>query len=113
MVVQPYWHADTWVFDDEHFGLVQEPFVSGAPEIIDTLVSHSEIPRAQDGFTLIFSEQPFPGHQATIVRTTEELGGNWYRLDGSTMEGWLCPALGHYFHEAPEKIYVHAKALST
>lgn len=28
MILQPYWHAGTWVFDDDAVGLVKEPVVS-------------------------------------------------------------------------------------
>jgi hypothetical protein len=50
-----------WVFDDARVGLVQEPFVSGADTWIDRVVA--DIPDAENGFTLIFSNTPFPGHQ--------------------------------------------------
>ncbi len=33
MVIFPYGHQGTWMFDDERVGLVQEPFVEGMPEI--------------------------------------------------------------------------------
>ena len=39
MVISPYWDNGTWVFDDDRAGLVREPFVSGAPEMIDVLVA--------------------------------------------------------------------------
>ena len=38
MVIFPYRHNSTWVFDDERVGLVHEPFVSGVPQMIDILV---------------------------------------------------------------------------
>ena len=34
----PCQHASTWVFDDPRVGLFQEPFVSGIPETIDTII---------------------------------------------------------------------------
>ena len=37
-VISPYWYNGFWVFDDERRGLVQEPFVSGVPDMIDYLV---------------------------------------------------------------------------
>ena len=60
-VIFPYWHADTWVFDDPDVDLHQEPFVSGVPEMIDELVR--DIPHADNGFCMIFSDRPFPGFQ--------------------------------------------------
>ena len=109
MVIQPYWHSGTWVFDDDAVGLVREPFVAGVPEMIDHLVR--EIPDARAGFRLLFSAAPFPGHQAAFTRVRGEVNGNWYRSDDPPMEGWLCPALYHYFQEAPETIYAKAEPL--
>jgi hypothetical protein len=74
MVIFPYRHEGLWVFDDESVGLRQEPFVSGADEIIDRMVS--EIPTAANGFRLLFSSAPFPGHQYNLRRLHEEFGGN-------------------------------------
>ena len=116
-VIKPYWHAGTWVFDDEAVGLTQEPFVAGIPEMIDALLERSGIPvdEAQTGFRLLFSAAPFPGSSAYFVRTRHELGGTWYRTaanDSSPpMDGWLCPALFKYFPEAPKEIYVTAERL--
>jgi len=44
-VIMPYRHASTWVFDDPRVGLSQEPFMSGIPEMIDTMVE--SIPNAE------------------------------------------------------------------
>lgn len=60
MLIAPHWHAGTWVFDDPAVVLLQEPFVAGVPEMIDSLVA--EIPNARDGFRLLFSASPFPGY---------------------------------------------------
>ncbi len=111
MVIAPYWHepAQTWVFDDPRVGLVQEPFVSGVPEMIDWLVG--DIPDARKGFRLLFSQGPFPGCQTQMTWVAEEMGGHWYRADATGMQGWLCPALFRYFDEAPRVIYVKAEAL--
>jgi hypothetical protein len=61
MVIHPYKYDEMWVFDDEKVGLIQEPFVSGADEIIERMVT--QIPNAESGFSLIFSGSPFPGYQ--------------------------------------------------
>ena len=52
-VIQPYKKDGAWVFDDDRVGLVQEPFVSGIPEMMDDLVK--DIPGSENGFNLFFS----------------------------------------------------------
>lgn len=58
-LIVPYRYQGMWVFDDARVGLDKEPFVSSADTMIDVLVR--EIPNAQKGFRLLFSETPFPG----------------------------------------------------
>ena len=89
--------------------LDKAPFVSGADTMIDVLVA--DIPNAQNGFRLLFSATPFPGHAAKLEWQREEYGGNWYFSPEYKMEGWLCPALGLYFKAAPERIFVKALPL--
>jgi hypothetical protein len=109
MVIFPYRHNQTWVFDDERMGLVQEPFVSGVPEMIEVLIQ--EISNVDEGFKLLFSASPFPGYQAELTWLREEYGGNWYAWKQNNQEGWLCPALFKYFNQPPEKIYCKAESL--
>ncbi len=106
LVLAPYRHAGTWVFDDPAVGLKAEPFVSGIPELINKLVSDANIPDADRGFRLLFSAQPFPGYQDKVTWRRRELGGNWYYSGKYDLEGWLCPSLFKYFKKAPEEIYV-------
>jgi hypothetical protein len=110
IAIHPYKHQGLWVFDDERFGLVQEPFVAGADTIIEDMVSH--IPNAAHGFTLLFSSAPFPGYQAEFEWRREEMGGNWYYSRALNREGWLCPALFNYFEQAPKKIFAQFKPSS-
>lgn len=106
-VIEPYLWQGTWVFDDKAAGLDKEPFVKGIPAIIDELVK--DIPNAHKGFRLLFSSVPFPNYQLELVWLREEYGGNWYQINSSTAEGWLCPALFRYYQTAPKKIYVSAE----
>jgi hypothetical protein len=106
MVIAPYRFNGTWVFDDPRAGLVREPFVGGVPEMIDTLVA--DIPNADKGFRLTFSAREFPGYQKKLTWVRGDALGNWYRLDGTSEEGWLCPALFKYYHEAPRELYIRA-----
>jgi hypothetical protein len=107
MVIRPYKYDGQWAFDDPAVGLVREPFVAGADAIIDRLVEG--LPDPERGFVLVFSAQPFPGHQAYFEWRREEFGGNWYYSPGHGLEGWLCPALFKYFDRAPQRIYAQAK----
>jgi uncharacterized protein DUF6717 len=109
MVIFPYKHNQTWVFDDERMGLVQEPFVSGIPEMIDILVQ--DIANLDEGFKLLFSVNPFPGYQVELIWLKEEYNGNWYSWRTKNLDGWLCPALLKYFIEPPKKIYCKAESL--
>ncbi|HYO10054.1 MAG TPA: DUF6717 family protein [Tepidisphaeraceae bacterium] len=109
MIIAPYWNGGTWVFDDERVGLVREPFVAGVPAMINHLVR--DIPNARNGFRLLFSAAPFPGHQAAFTRVRGDSGGTWYRAEDLAVEGWLCPALFKYFDAAPETIYAKAEAI--
>ena len=103
LVIKPYKWNGMWVFDDDNTGLLREPFVSGADDIIDIMVE--EIDNADEGFVLTFSHLPFPGHKLELHRLHEEAGGWWYQSSYLGMEGWLCPALFLYFDEAPLRIF--------
>ena len=108
LVIAPYRHAGTWVFDDSSRGLTKEPFVAGIPKLIDKLVA--DIPNAEKGFRLTFSAQEFPGFKDKLVWRRKDASGNWYYSETFKAEGWLCPALFKYFREAPKAIYVNAEA---
>jgi len=108
-VIHPYKHLGQWVFDDERVGLSQEPFVSGADTIIDHMTV--DIPNAEDGFSLLFSANPFPGYDGEFEWVREEFDGNWYFSPALQLEGWLCPAMFKYFEQAPNKIYVQFKSI--
>ena len=108
--IAPYKLHGTWVFDDPGVGLVQEPFVSGADEILDVLTA--DIPNAERGFRLIFAPEPFPGYTAKFERDRAEYGGYWYSWPERLLEGWLCPALFKYFDQAPRELYARAEPLN-
>jgi len=107
-IIAPYKYEGMWVFDDPTVGLTREPFVAGIDRMIDRLVTH--IPGAEQGFRLLFSATPFPGHNVKLEWRREESGGNWYYCPRFDMEGWLCPALFKYFEEAPKELYGQAEA---
>ena len=107
-VIAPYKYLGMWVFDDPKVGLVQEPFVVGADTIIDRMVS--DIPNAAGGFAMVFSANPFPGHQYRLEWCGPEGSGNFYYSEDLDMKGWLCPALLRYFEDPPKELFVKIKA---
>lgn len=111
-IICPFWHNGTWVFDDADKGLDKEPFVGGSDQIISALVANVGIKDPEKGFKMIFSGGEFPGYQLAADWLEEGDGGNWYRVRGLDMEGWLCPALFKYFEEAPKTLYARVEDLS-
>jgi hypothetical protein len=69
----------------------------------------ANVPNAAEGFTMIFSDKAFPGHQYRLQHRRNEFNGNWYYSAEFDAEGWLCPALFHYFKEAPREIFVRVE----
>jgi len=108
IVIAPYRYAGTWVFDDPAAGLEREPFVAGVPEMIDEMVK--DIPDAENGFRLLFSASPFPGHTHKFTWMRGDRSGNWYYCEQLDMEGWLCPGLFAYYKDAPKELYAKAEA---
>jgi hypothetical protein len=107
LVLVPYRHAGTWVFDDPDVGLRREPFVAGIPEMMNEMVK--DIPDADKGFRLLFSTQPFPGYTHKLTWSRGDKTGNWYYSEQYQKEGWLCPGLFKYYEEAPKELYVKAE----
>ena len=107
-VISPYKYRNQWVFDDASRGLVREAFVSGADDLIDSLTSG--IKDAENGFVLVFSSEPFPGHQAVLEWRRSEMTGNWYHNSALDMDGWLCSSLLKYFDKVPPKIYAEFRS---
>ncbi len=99
MILMPYKHNGSWVFDDAAVGLCKDPVVVGIDNMIDQMVR--DIPNAENGFKLTFSATAFTGHNIRLEWRRPEAGGNWYFSPKLEMEGWLCPALYKYFHGHP------------
>jgi hypothetical protein len=77
-VIAPYRYEGMWLFDDPAAGLHREPFVAGIDKMIDQLVA--SIPDAHQGFRLIFSAAPFPGHTVKLGWQREESRTKWPSL---------------------------------
>lgn len=107
--------AGMWLFTDLAHGLVNEPFIGETNALIDWLVLQAcqqdtdRFDEASAGFTLVFSANPFPGHllHCRLVDTNIN-NGSTYLCEQLGIEGWLCPALFHYFPEAPPHLYAVA-----
>jgi hypothetical protein len=110
IVIKPYWYEGTWVFDDQQVGLRREPFIAGVPEMINQVVK--DVPNARQGFRLTCSEHEFPGYQKKLDWVRADRGGNFYRLEETGMEGWLCPAMFRYFSHTPKTLYVRTDAIA-
>ncbi|MFM7234365.1 MAG: DUF6717 family protein [Flavobacteriales bacterium] len=118
LVIHPYYHQQSWVFDDEEKGLVKEPFVAGADDFIDYILSKmGKLTSGKKGFTLLFSQMPFMGQQHVLSYQKKAFGGSLYtvlsdpefRNHEDVNQMWLCPALFKYFRKAPKKLYVQLK----
>jgi hypothetical protein len=109
MGISVYWANDVglWAFDDKKHGLVKELFLQDMTNIIsDAIMTYLQ--KDVNKFRILFSANEFPGAHSDLTFKHEENDGAWYEYqkdDGEIVEGWLCPALYHYFDEAPEKIY--------
>jgi hypothetical protein len=107
-VIRPHkWHGQV-VFDDPARGLEREPFVAGVPEMLEVAAVQAGVENPDDGFVLLFSDEPWPGANISLDWQREELGGNVYAWNG--MEGWFCPALGRYYPSPPKHLYAQVKA---
>jgi hypothetical protein len=96
-----------WKFDDERYGLRAEPLVDSATKLIDkllktarcnlctVLVSNERVSKRQTRFEWLCATEPT---------------GNVYVLPATGESGWLCPALFHYFDQAPQALFVYARA---
>lgn len=115
LTIQPYRSGNIWVFDDARFGLVAEAFVGGMTEIIDDMVE--DLPHPEQGFQALFSASPFPEWRFRLKKLPSVMDGDPmecgtdYVAEWSGDEGWLCPALFHYFQTAPTYIYIQVMAL--
>ncbi|MGA2016271.1 MAG: DUF6717 family protein [Opitutaceae bacterium] len=107
IMLRPYKHEGSWVFDDDSVGLRREPFILGIDDMLDRMAE--SIPGAEAGFRLIVSARPFPGFAAKLEWQGEESGGNWYLWRAFGTRGWLCPALLKYFDAAPMELYAKAE----
>tara|TARA_R100000008_G_C3581403_1_gene168783 strand:- start:1202 stop:1567 length:366 start_codon:yes stop_codon:yes gene_type:complete len=104
-VISPYKIEGQWVFDDSSKGLEREPLVCGA----DILCS--QLFKKYGDFNLIFSDNKLPKFDFHLKKHTSKTdldmtNGTWYKVAGSDLDVWLCPALFRYYDKAPENLYI-------
>ncbi len=105
MSLNLYKTGDTWMFDDDTFGITAEPFVLGMSEIISAY-----LPKGKDKCRAIFSLNKFPESDRLDLQC-EEANGGWYIVGESNfptikgMRGWLCPVTRVYLRAIPHNIY--------
>ena len=116
LTINPYYDIDIgiWCFDDPRFNLVKEGLVDGIDILIEKATREFGIPSPEAGFFADFSDEPFDRHEIELRKKfpRDDLGGYYYYSPQFKQLGWLCPALFHYFKEAPEVIYVRLRASS-
>ena len=99
-----YRKGECWCFNDEKRELIDEPFVLGSSEMIDSCILSDNL--NGEKFTVLFSDKLFPTSNHSLSRLNEECGGFWYRLDDGEMTGWLCPATTLFFDNHPPEIHL-------
>lgn len=97
---------DLWVFDDDIKGIINEPFVRGAEEVIDkVLLRKSKNKKLPEEATIVVSQKPFEGCRKTkLMGFDRETKWSEYLFEGK-FKHFLCPVLLHYFEDPPKEIY--------
>jgi hypothetical protein len=92
-----FWYVD----DDNGFSKADNQLVAGIPEIIESLMGGDALKVAIE-----YSDESFPD-AVCLNLLSGSTTGSTYRgtVNGTEMEGWLCPVFFHYFKKAPERLY--------
>jgi hypothetical protein len=127
--ISAYRQGNTWLFDDKQRGIVAEPFVCGASELIQKYLDKKGITATQD-VPLVFSLNHFPDAEVTLtcvekLYPTKDMRGvnpldysatiqtyvedttatsAWY-IDQEGERCWLCPAQLKFFGQVADTIY--------
>lgn len=100
--------GDCWFFDDSALGILDEPFVPDASQMIDRAYADAFGEMPGEFIGIMFSPYEFPGHTAKfILKANEGSGFRYsYTISGKVpITGWLCPTLLKYMTPAPTIIY--------
>lgn len=98
-VIYPYrTKSGVWCFDDPEVELDAEPFVGAINTMIDM---HAD---GKKQLTVYISKEHISGSTLSLDRVKK--GGGDYKLKGTDIVGWLCPATLKYFEKYPKEIHV-------
>lgn len=99
-VIYPYRSKEgIWAFDDEDINIFGEVFVGDINTMIDMFSEGKE------KLTIFISSSPIPNFTLSLSRIKDSDVEGMYLLDGTDIEGWLCPCLLNYFPDYVDKIY--------
>ena len=130
--ISAYRQGNTWLFDDKQRGIVAEPFVSGASDLIQKYLDRKGITATQE-VPLVFSLQSFPDAEVILsctdkcypykivpgvytigakgikypkmVEDTDGEPTSAYYIDQEGDKCWLCPAQIKFFGSVADVIY--------
>lgn len=130
--ISAYRKGKIWMFDDKQRGIIAEPFVLGASELIQKYLDRKGIKATKD-VPIIFSLQPFPEAEVILSCTDKcypykiipgvyTIGKNGikypkmiedtnaepvsaYYIDQEGDQCWLCPAQIKFFGRVADVIY--------
>jgi len=88
-----------WSFDDDDLGIVAEPFVGDVNTVIDMFSN------GKKSLEIYISKDIIPNFTLSLSRIKDSDVEGMYLLDGTDIEGWLCPCLLNYFPDYVDKIY--------
>jgi hypothetical protein len=126
-VVKPYHHQGKWVFDKDGqrwpmapAGITDatlSPIVVGADRLINLACQMKKIENPEAGFTLLFSEEYFPGCDVKFTYREPKYDGSVYNVEGVNLKGivpdqqaWVCPYLTFYYQKPPQVLYLKVEA---
>lgn len=92
---------NTWMFDDPFLGIIAEPFVPSASEVITELTKEYYGLDTYDTDILIGEDLEQYDAEINLVNVN---GGSTYKYKDKEL--WLCPVLLRFFEYPPERIRV-------
>ena len=101
MVIHPYLHKGTWVFDDEEKSLHREPFIAGIDTMISMVVESEKLD--SDGFSVCFSASFMPGAHFTLDWIRKEGGGIGINVPSLEWKAGCVPPFTSTFQTAPKR----------